>query len=185
MRRRAGVESPECFYCGALVSGTAGYGDHFPVPQNAGGTATVPCCMSCHDMKDRYQLLDWPSIWTGRMVQGFYGLMTSQPEYYASLLATDAYMDVDLFNSKVQGRELRVLMARLIRQIAELRHAVAHDAPRATQAAEALRGLRESHDLFVRQRAVELAAQRDQAEQPTQSNSGPRSTARARKGRRR
>ena len=55
-------EPPVCFYCGACVSGK-GKGDHFPLPRNCGGTLTVPCCESCHDMKDRYAVGQWPTEW--------------------------------------------------------------------------------------------------------------------------
>ena len=51
-----------CFYCGALVM-TNGVGDHFPIPQRHGGIDTVPCCTSCHDMKDRSSLDSWPIDW--------------------------------------------------------------------------------------------------------------------------
>ena len=61
-------EAEECFYCGALVSGR-GQGDHFPMPKNCGGTATVPCCVSCHDMKDRYSADAWPAAWTAKVME--------------------------------------------------------------------------------------------------------------------
>ena len=63
-------QPPECFYCGALVSGN-GVGDHFPIPRNAGGNSTVPCCQSCHDMKDRFSLHNWPSEWTSAIINDF------------------------------------------------------------------------------------------------------------------
>jgi hypothetical protein len=34
--------------------------DHFPVPERAGGTETVPSCRTCHDLKDRFRQVDWP-----------------------------------------------------------------------------------------------------------------------------
>lgn len=33
--------------------------DHFPIPQECGGTETVPTCINCHDLKDRGSLDDW------------------------------------------------------------------------------------------------------------------------------
>jgi hypothetical protein len=51
-----------CVYCGGLV-GTRGVGDHMPIPRRNGGTETVPACMSCHDMKDRFTLEKWPLDW--------------------------------------------------------------------------------------------------------------------------
>jgi hypothetical protein len=59
-----------CFYCDALVSG-AGKGDHFPVPDRHGGAETVPCCQSCHDMKDRFQISDWPVEWISKVIADF------------------------------------------------------------------------------------------------------------------
>jgi hypothetical protein len=56
-----------CFYCGALVRADA-VGDHMPIPKEAGGAQTVPCCESCHDMKDRFSLDDWPVEWVSAVV---------------------------------------------------------------------------------------------------------------------
>jgi hypothetical protein len=52
------------------VSGN-GKGDHFPLPLRNGGDVTVPCCVSCHDMKDRYPLNVWPLEWILKVVQDF------------------------------------------------------------------------------------------------------------------
>lgn len=59
-----------CFYCGANVSG-GGVGDHFPLPKSSGGGITVPCCQSCHDMKDRYSLNSWPIEWVAAAIKEF------------------------------------------------------------------------------------------------------------------
>lgn len=67
-RKRA--EPELCFYCGALVSGS-GIGDHFPLPKRHGGEATVPCCVSCHDMKDRFPLDPWPVEWISKICSDF------------------------------------------------------------------------------------------------------------------
>ena len=64
------IPSKQCFYCGALVSRN-GEGDHFPLPRCAGGTATVPCCESCHDMKDRFALDNWPEDWIQKIIADF------------------------------------------------------------------------------------------------------------------
>src|SRR5262245_54527242 len=48
-----------CFYCGGVVAERMGAGDHFPKPKATGGTATVHCCVSCHDMKDRFRFEKW------------------------------------------------------------------------------------------------------------------------------
>ena len=53
----------KCFYCGGAITEKTGIGDHFPVPKRHGGEVTVDCCKSCHDMKDRITLGDWPIDW--------------------------------------------------------------------------------------------------------------------------
>ena len=78
-------ERPECFYCGALVSGN-GEGDHFPIPKNAGGTETVPCCESCHDMKDRFSLEAWPVEWIGKVIADFPNLSRETRLFLAKCL---------------------------------------------------------------------------------------------------
>lgn len=54
-------EFEACWYCGAAVNMKSSRGDHMPLPADCGGTATVPCCSSCHDMKDRIALDNWPA----------------------------------------------------------------------------------------------------------------------------
>lgn len=46
-------------------------GDHFPVPADCGGTQTVDCCESCHDMKDRFSFDKWPVEWTAKILADF------------------------------------------------------------------------------------------------------------------
>jgi len=60
-----------CFYCGALISGE-GKGDHFPIPKRNGGKEIVLCCLSCHDMKDRFSLDKWPVEWLNKFFQDFH-----------------------------------------------------------------------------------------------------------------
>lgn len=65
-----GVE--QCFYCGALVNRrAAARGDHFPFPKHVGGTMVVPCCESCHDMKDRFNLDSWPIEWVSEVTKNW------------------------------------------------------------------------------------------------------------------
>ena len=63
-------ERPSCYYCGALVS-AGGKGDHFPIPDSCGGAFTVPCCLSCHDMKDRFSLDRWPDEFVNKVIADF------------------------------------------------------------------------------------------------------------------
>lgn len=50
-----------CFYCRCWLSNHHEH-DHFPVPRDAGGTATVPACINCHNLKDRSGLREWPAV---------------------------------------------------------------------------------------------------------------------------
>lgn len=47
-----------CFYCDRVV-GPAHEHDHFPIPASAGGTQTVPACLTCHELKDRITVEKW------------------------------------------------------------------------------------------------------------------------------
>ena len=61
-----------CFYCDCLVNKRAAKtGDHFPIPADCGGTQTVDCCESCHDMKDRFSFDKWPVEWTAKILADF------------------------------------------------------------------------------------------------------------------
>jgi len=58
-----------CYICDRAIhkkndDGRAGCDlDHFPVPKSLGGTETVPCCLSCHNDKDRTKIGNWdPSV---------------------------------------------------------------------------------------------------------------------------
>ena len=84
---------PVCFYCGALVSGS-GEGDHFPLPKACGGARTVPCCVSCHDMKDRYTIDQWPQEWV-------VAVMRDMPR---------------------MSRETRLFLAKMVRMVAQATH---------------------------------------------------------------
>jgi len=68
-------EQHVCFYCGTLVRGKWGGGnlewDHFPIPADVGGKNVVPCCRSCHDMKDRYDIGKWPAEWIKAILLDF------------------------------------------------------------------------------------------------------------------
>ena len=45
-----------CFYCDMAL--TRHEHDHYPVPKRAGGTNIVAVCLICHDLKDRFLLMD-------------------------------------------------------------------------------------------------------------------------------
>lgn len=48
-----------CFYCDAPLPPRHEH-DHFPIPKEKGGAATVPACMNCHELKDRTNVDQWP-----------------------------------------------------------------------------------------------------------------------------
>jgi hypothetical protein len=52
-------EFEHCYYCGATLLEGSFQRDHFPIPERAGGTLTVPACLPCHDMKDRLRFDQW------------------------------------------------------------------------------------------------------------------------------
>ncbi len=60
-----------CFYCQALVARNNLEMDHFPIPESAGGQVTVPACRGCHDMKDRFNIEDWPAGWLAKVMLDF------------------------------------------------------------------------------------------------------------------
>ena len=59
-----------CFYCGAPVRDNVEY-DHFPIPKACGGEQVIPCCISCHDMKDRFPMSEWPPEWIDKIIDDF------------------------------------------------------------------------------------------------------------------
>ena len=63
----------DCFYCDVRL-GQRYERDHAPVPKSAGGIKTVLACPSCHHLKDRMTLGDWPApafIYAARELAGF------------------------------------------------------------------------------------------------------------------
>ncbi len=51
--------SDTCFYCDRPILMRLER-DHMPIPKRNGGTHTVPTCVPCHDLKDRFPLDQWP-----------------------------------------------------------------------------------------------------------------------------
>lgn len=43
----------KCYICDRVLHAKGYEMDHFPLPQECGGTKTHPCCLSCHNEKDR------------------------------------------------------------------------------------------------------------------------------------
>jgi len=78
----------ECFYCGGLVSEPHSTGDHFPFPDILGGVAVVPCCSSCHDMKDRFILSDWSTGWLKTVLKDFNRLSRETKIFLAKTIKT-------------------------------------------------------------------------------------------------
>ena len=70
--RRADAEVPglrDVLYCNRFLSPRHEH-DHFPLPRRAGGIATVPACIDCHDLKDRYPNFAWPVYLLGSIFKG-------------------------------------------------------------------------------------------------------------------
>jgi len=97
MARCVGCET--CFYCERLLSPRHEH-DHFPIPQRAGGIETVPACVDCHDLKDRFTLDSWPIHMLGTTFHGcqpaqawelLLALGHSMPETYRTRLSLDAF----------------------------------------------------------------------------------------------
>jgi len=84
MAKKRNPES--CFYCGGLVSERCEH-DHFPIPERNGGTDTVPACVSCHDMKDRYTLDDWSTEWLQIVISDLPNMRRETRIFLAKVLA--------------------------------------------------------------------------------------------------
>jgi len=98
MKIQTREEDRYCFYCGGVVSENS-KGDHFPIPKRLGGDNIVPCCQSCHNMKDRVSLMNWPTPWISNTL-GDYEIITS----YVKL-----------------SRETKILLAKVITLLMDLR----------------------------------------------------------------
>ena len=77
-----------CFYCGAVLLNGGKQEDHFPVPDRHGGMATVPCCIPCHDLKDRIDVGDWSPKWFDPLLEDFGKVGRETKLFMAKALAT-------------------------------------------------------------------------------------------------
>ena len=66
-KRKRPAPSTRCYVCDNRVA-SGGEWDHFPLPHECGGTNVEPICGSCHDLKDRYQLIKGNGIECGEAV---------------------------------------------------------------------------------------------------------------------
>ena len=91
------LDCETCFYCGRFLSPRHEH-DHFPIPRRAGGTATVPACIDCHDLKDRFPVFAWPvhslvPVFNGcesrPMFELLVALADSMPHVYRSRVPMD------------------------------------------------------------------------------------------------
>lgn len=99
------TEDRECFYCNALVAERTGKGDHFPVPISFGGTLTVPCCISCHDMKDRFRLDKWPMEWWSKVFQDF-SIVSRETKIF---IAKVMYLGQEYLLRRTEGADFEML----------------------------------------------------------------------------
>lgn len=58
-----------CFYCDRLV--TRFERDHFPLARRHGGRITVIACYTCHDLKDRITIDNWPIEFLSKALQNW------------------------------------------------------------------------------------------------------------------
>lgn len=85
-----------CFYCDCVFSTSKdSQGDHFPIPKRFGGTDTVPCCQSCHDLKDRIPLTEWTTTMFARVVAEF-PKFNRETRLYLAKISAAAYGAVDM-----------------------------------------------------------------------------------------
>lgn len=75
-----------CYYCNACIRNPVEM-DHFPKPKRHGGEETIPTCISCHDMKDRFCLEDWPGKWLDTVKQDMPLLSRETKIWLAKLMA--------------------------------------------------------------------------------------------------
>jgi hypothetical protein len=85
------MEKKYCFYCEAIVTERTGRGDHFPIPKRHDGKQCVPCCISCHDAKDRFNVGDWNQEWMTKVIADFPLLSRESRIFLAKAMA--AMMD--------------------------------------------------------------------------------------------
>jgi hypothetical protein len=84
----AGAPSRFCFYCGVPLVAGGKQEDHFPVPDRHGGVVTVPCCIPCHDLKDRLDVGDWNPEWFDPLLADFGKVGRETKLFMAKALAT-------------------------------------------------------------------------------------------------
>lgn len=58
-----------------------------PIPHRHGGTLTVPCCKSCHEMKDSIPLDSWSPEWTFKVLGEFGSLSRETKLFLAKVFA--------------------------------------------------------------------------------------------------
>jgi hypothetical protein len=93
-------EYENCFYCKSMINPNA-VGDHFPFPKQSGGEITVPCCESCHDMKDRFNLKDWPNEWLYAVVKDFPKMSRETKIFLAKAISIDVNAEGQIDKSKL------------------------------------------------------------------------------------
>lgn len=82
-KRGPQCECETCHFCDMPVSPTHEH-DHFPVPQSAGGTAVVPACKNCHDLKDRVNVGSHPVAEFLPALQDLFAYLLIDPEELAT-----------------------------------------------------------------------------------------------------
>lgn len=78
----------KCFYCDQIFAvSRSAIGDHFPIPNRYGGELAVPCCHTCHSLKDRIPLKEWPVELLAAVINDFPNMKRETRIFMAKTIA--------------------------------------------------------------------------------------------------
>lgn len=98
-----------CHYCDTILPLRYEL-DHFPVPGCAGGTETVPVCLTCHDLKDRVALKNWPLEAVANAVEDLTPYLDADAEMWFELddiQVMDAWPSLGTYGRLLYGKVRR------------------------------------------------------------------------------
>jgi hypothetical protein len=94
--------------------------DHFPVTRCVGGTEIVPVCFTCHDLKDRTPLDEWPKAFS---TKAFFGAPLDSLLRLLAAVRGRALRPEDLLDVLGEWATLpppsRLLLAKMVRVVIE------------------------------------------------------------------
>ena len=108
MKKKSKMEKKYCFYCDAVIAENSSIGDHFPIPKRCGGKVIIPCCRSCHDMKDRVSIKNWPTSWFAEVIKDFPNLSRETRIFLAKIMSTICDSDIQkrILTKKVETKRI-------------------------------------------------------------------------------